>query len=288
MFKDIRRITVYVLVCIPLFVITFLVTKQIQYAFEVKKAFATRDLDVDFSFLQQLAALNESSTKTFFLAFVCLLMILCGIIIILKATDDALSFTKERKVRYSLKTVYPGSAVAIAGCLLLTYAVYHSAQESVKNGISLGEHQSLSQGAKTAGLTQSGSIRGMTTGPKHQDELAKSKWKNADSNTFQNKIDEVSVGEVQKDGLADDHAKQVSEKEVRWAVELANRSIIHGNLPTKAERNRYLGIVNHLGGPTNSVHWAFQLLLRTDKGYQPSQAELEKYEMVVMQQLKRS
>src|SRR5690606_37348946 len=129
MFKDIRRIAVYVLVCIPLFIITFLVTRQIQYAFEVKKAFTTtRDIDVNFSVLQQLVALNEQSTKTFFLAFACLLMILCGIIIVLKATDDALSFTKERRVRYSLRTVYPGAAMAITGCVLLTYSVYHSTQ----------------------------------------------------------------------------------------------------------------------------------------------------------------
>lgn len=286
MFKDIRRITVYVLVCIPLFVITFLVTRQIQYAFEVKKAITTtRDLDVNVSVLQRLVAINEHSTKTFFLAFICLLMILCGIIIVLKATDDALSFTKERKVRYSLKTVYPGAVMAIAGCLLLTYSVYHSTHVNYTNALPEVKHQNLSQKSKTGGVTRQDSIITLKVSQNLQQDNGISPRSNSAEIKLDNTIGEISAGTAHEDRRAEWHARRFSESEVRWASELANRSIIHGNLPTRPERSKYLEIVENFGGSHSSVHWAFQLLLRADQGYQPTEAELKKYEMVVTEQL---
>ena len=123
------RIIVYILLIVPLLVISLLVTRQVQFAFDLRKEAisvkgpANAALD-----LQQVMANSELSTRSFFLIFICFLMILFGLLIIFRGTEYAFSHSKEPRVKYSLRIAYPGLIMAIIGCLVLAYSVYKTSE----------------------------------------------------------------------------------------------------------------------------------------------------------------
>jgi hypothetical protein len=94
----------------------------------------------------------------------------------------------------------------------------------------------------------------------------------------------------------------VSLKEKQWMLQLQKKAAIYGRYPSAAEMVKYNHIQERLNReemmnpevagslPGRSVlnrdlSWAFELLRRTRKGYQPSQEELSRYEKVVSSQI---
>ena len=309
MSKGVARVAIYLLLTIPLIVIGILISKQIQYAYELRKDFVEGNkLQFSASDTQQIMAASELSTRSFFLIFICFLMILCGLLITLRGTESAFSISKETKVRYSLRTAYPGVAMAIFGCLLLAYSIYKSAQLQ-----QITTHQVLNMAAlkQKAKIKQIDSVQSNdivvfepgidTAGALIADddvapidppfvETVKTE-KEVKHEPGKHRVQPVAVQEapVKLPGF---NEAAVSEDDVRWANQLASRSIAYGYSPSKSDNRRYNSIMRGIDkGGNNSrmngeLRWAFDLLKRTQSGYQPSSQELQRYESAISQQLR--
>lgn len=287
MFKGVARITLYVLICVPLFVFAFLITRQIQSSFRLRDSLTQSSSGrLPLADLQDLMAANELFTRSFFAIFFCFLMILCGLLITLKGTGNALRIARDHRVRYSLKTAYPGVVMSIAGCLLLTLSLYKSAQtnfETNKQLVALNQPDPIrsSQPVIPIGVDSVASTlteAENTTSPGETSVLQTSV-------PIPTEVKQKSRHFSQPDE-SNTPPMPVSAEEVNWANQLAVRAITNGYTIRKGEKLKYLQIVartdkDPVARIDLQLNWAFMFLMKTESGYQPSGEELDRYEEVV-------
>jgi hypothetical protein len=300
MFKGVARFAVYLIVFIPLIVIAVLITKQIQYAFDLRKAVVSGSgAKLPYADLEQIMATNELSTRSFFLIFICFLMILCGLLIILRGTESAFVTSKETKVKYSIRTVYPGLFIAIAGCLLLAYSIYKSSQLQFDTTAQLIEvktkanQQYAYNSDAIASVYQEDLDTTTTIEAIRQATLAKTYPVSLPKPLQAPKIITPATPvvfkpiEVKEDDEPEENTIDVSADDIAWANELALRSVAFGYFPTKDEIQQYTDISRNAGNNgtglrlNEDLRWAYSLLLKTKKGYEPTPFELERYESVI-------
>ena len=281
MSKNAARAAAYLLLCIPLIVVAVLIIRQIEFAFNLRKAYIDSSL-IPYSDVQQVIAANEITTRSFFLIFICFLMILFGLLIILRGTENALQITKEVKARYSLKATYPGMIMAVAGCLFLAYAVYKSSQLQFQTTAQLVKLKANSPVAVSTPDSPNSQKNDDPKITKPEGELSENKIRK----------DMVSNAAAQTSNLPVSYTSSmeknpVTEKEMNWAEQLALKSVVYNYSPTNYEKETYSKIVNRILAKDNKtalnedIHWAFSFLLKTKNGYQPSPEELNKYEEIV-------
>jgi len=290
MSKGIARFIVYSLLCVPLIIVAVLILRQVQYAFNLRDSLLSTANQASYFNVQQAMAANELSTRTFFLIFVCFLMILCGLFLLLRGTDNAFHFSKEVKVRYSLRTAYPGAVIAIAGSTLLAYSIYQSQRQQVN-------------------ITQQLQLLLTSRSQPPVENKETVQVHNAIADTVKNDMADSAkgllAGQPTKEEPTDSiiaHVPEVASlptvatilpEEIDWANQLASRSIAFGYDPTNEDFKAYNDIVakGRKGAKSgerldNDLQWAFLLLQRTKDGYQPTDKEMSRYESVVTNQLR--
>lgn len=288
MFKGVTRSAVYLILSIPLIVIAVLITKQVQYAFNLHKAFIDNG-KFPADNVQQLMLTNELSTRSFFLIFICFLMILCGILIVLKGTENAFNTSKDSKVIYALKTAYPGLIMAIVGCLLLAYSIYKSSELQFNTTNQLIQLKNLVTQNNIP--TQTNNIlpeKDLKEDTPILDRVNKIPQYGIDaSKSGKNNIIKTVAAKTTLPEKVQDDDEPLTNDDIKWANQLAIESIAYGYTPNKYDNNKYALIVKKLhtditGKKINAnLEWAYNLLQKTQKGYQPSAEELDKYEVVV-------
>jgi hypothetical protein len=299
MFKGVARFAVYLVIFIPLIVAAVLITKQIQYAFDLRTSVLKESGGrLPYSDLEQIMATNELSTRSFFLIFICFLMILCGLLIILRGTESAFVTSKETKVKYSIRTVYPGLFIAAGGCLLLAYSIYKSSQLQFNTTAQIIDLKTQAAAPTTVAdvyqadldtTTTIEAVRRATMQKFYPVTVPPSVTAPVQA---QRSVPVVSPMGFQQQVTEDadepiDNNIDVSADDVAWANELALRSVVHGYFPTRDENQQYADIANNAGKNGTGLHvneelrWAYGLLLKTKKGYEPTSWELERYEAVI-------
>jgi hypothetical protein len=289
MFKGLARFIVYSLLCIPLIIVAVLILRQVQYAFNLRTSFLKTENHGSYLNAQQAMAANELSTKTFFLIFVCFLMILCGLFLILRGTDNAFYFSKETRVRYSLKTAYPGVIMAIAGSTLLAYSIYQSQQQQVN----ITQQLQLLLARQSIAPVENGVVV-------YQKDLDTSVAREA-QNTVAETLPDAELPEERDNTDINPVAAVVSvhpaattilPEEIDWVNQLASRSVAFGYDPSNEDFDAYNDISSRVKksaqvrGLNVELQWAFGLLQRTKSGYQPTDREMNRYESIVTDQLR--
>lgn len=296
--KGIARVVLYLLLIVPLVVVSTLIIKQIQFALDLRRDMieGTR-FKMSFADMQQIMASNELATRSFFLSFFCFLMILCGLLIILKATENAFVNSKEAKVKYSLRTAYPGVVIAVFGCVFLAFSIYSSSEShflttrelvTVQTTDSIGRH---SQNVTTDDIVYQ-AIADTTR------DLAAERL-SAISEPLKEEGVETTLTEKSKPARSQQSLVEEAEPpmqvitmptdaDISWANNLALRSVVFNYYPTASDKARYTSIRRYLEysqepdtGWDRDLHWAFGLLQRTQKGYSPSDGELKRFESVI-------
>jgi len=231
--------------------------------------------------MKQILAASESSTRSFFLVFVCFLMIMCGLLIALRSTESTFNGSNDKKVKYSLRTVYPGIVMATLGCLLLAYSVYKSSQLQL-----IGAHQLITLTNRLDKVTNIASNKNVVyqadldTNQRLQRPATIKEQKNVES-VQDAKSAALTANTAGLTPLAD-----LTAEDIRWANQLAKRAIKFGYYPTKADNDRYNSILKKPAGTVGltlhtDLQWAFRLLQKTQGGYQPTTKELHRYEDIV-------
>ncbi|HTM66881.1 MAG TPA: hypothetical protein VL093_11205 [Flavipsychrobacter sp.] len=290
MFKGIARFIVYSLLCVPLIIVAVLILKQVQYAFNLRDSLLSPANQASYFNVQQAMAANELSTRTFFLIFICFLMILCGLFLLLRGTDNAFHFSKDVKVRYSLKTAYPGAVIAIAGSTLLAYSIYQSQRQQVNITQQLqllltSRSQPPVENKETVHVHNAG----MDT---VKNDVADSAKVLLTVEQQEEEKSDIGIAPVLEAASVPTVATILPE-EIDWANQLASRSVAFGYDPTNEDFKAYNDIIarrrngDKRGGRLdNDLQWAFLLLQRTKGGYQPTDREMSRYESVVTDQLR--
>jgi len=295
MFKGIARAAVYLLLIVPLVVVTVLTTKHIQFAYDLRQRFVEAgNVQKGTPDMQQIMAANELSTRSFFLVFICFVMILCGLLITLKSTENAFAASEESKVKYSLRTAYPGIIMAIFGCLLLAYSVYQSSELQLSSTRQL---MLLQRGGRSADTlyTKENNASILQTVRQHVADTLQPSVKPADIQTdvYKNEVLWNDRAVVQDPAFNTGQGKTnaVTPEDMRWATRLARQAIRDGLYPKAADNRRYNDIIRRLQTEQRSVsldpelQWAFGLLRKAHGGYQPTAGEWQRYERIVGDQI---
>lgn len=294
--KGIARVVLYLLLVVPLLVVSILIVKQIQFAFDLRRDMAegTR-LKMSFSGMQQIMAANELATRSFFLSFFCFLMILCGLLITLKATENAFTTTKETRVKYSLRTAYPGLIMAILGCVLLAFSVYRTSEIQFITTRELVKVQVADSLNFQQATVNTDDIVYQAPSDTATDTVHASV---ATAAPLVEQTPSVPAHEEPKKAMPQKTAKETipnlkkvvppTDADILWANNLALRTVAFGYYPTVSDKARYTTILCSLVYSQESgsrwdreLHWAFKLLQKTQKGYSPSDGELKRFESII-------
>jgi uncharacterized membrane protein len=286
MSKNATRAAVYLLLGIPLIVIAILVTRQIDFAFNFRKTYMDHSA-LGSEHLQQILLANELTTRSFFLIFICFLLLISGLLIIFRGHENALKLSKDPSVRSSLKTTYPGVVMAILGCIILGYAVYNSSRiqfQTAQNlmrlkvpGSSnpLPEKKGLGEEEKETGTDEN--VSAVVTKEVQTQGPSQIKYQGTKENLPEEYIPRTSTS-----------GNKLSPEEIQWSENLAKKALLYNLQPSPRELENYQRIRNQSGGVlklhpnrNQEIHWAFQFFLRTRQGYEPDKEELARYEAIV-------
>lgn len=310
--KTEKWISYFVLAIIIGFAIAFL-AKQVSLTIHLKDSLIqAKNAALSSGDLNRITHLHQSSAKVFFLSFFSFAIMTIGILIVIKNISRAYDIAEvKERVRYYLKSASPGIVMIILGAFLLAFCSYrHSNIEAVYSSrlidfnnfkiasqrfIPLKDHPVFidssmlpqpKDSAKTVVVNKPDKSEKKKS-PSHKKEIIKQEHRAIAKKSSTKK---TSNPVASKPGRAvkptivkekDDHTP-ISASDIIWSKQFEKNVTVYGYIPTNSEEKRYRRIYKQQGETTDGeLHWAYNFLEKTKRGYEPKPGELKQYEMII-------
>lgn len=287
MFRKKEKWLIYAIIFMGLLVSGFLILRQIQFSYHLKMANLNAGGTLAQPY-QNLMLYNESMTKNFFLVFFCFWIILFGTIIYFTHSERFYDSDFIHDRRFLLKSILPGISMILVGVFILAFSLWKFA-DLKRNIIAKNKSQNfindsigtLAQPTDTI-LIAAPFIKSSAKKSKHVVSFDKNK-----ATHTQKQDAEPNPEPVQKQNTLANNKPQTETPpaEKLWANNVATNSIKYGYYPTRADNKRLQETIANAdkdehGEPKNDNLWSLSLMQKMQNGYNPSDAEMRRYEKV--------